>query len=98
MSMESWAEREDNRALDDFMKNKPPRKGSIVKRKGMRFVANVSGNLAAREWLGFYIFERGEIAALAGLDTGACPFSRCGSEVHNIWMRGWAYGDKQGVV
>jgi len=49
--------------------------------------------LKTKDWLSFHIFERGEIAARAGLGREACPYSRCRDErIRVLWMRGWYYG------
>ncbi len=54
-------------------------------------------NLTTNEHLSFSIFQRGEIAALAGLDSNECPFHE-GRDVRwqEIWHRGFVYGSREG--
>lgn len=54
--------------------------------------------LLAHEWIRFFAFERGEIAALAGLGADECPYSSgLNLNVRELWMRGWVYGSSEGV-
>ncbi len=64
----------------------------LIEAFGAKFSREL-GKLTTREWLGFHIFERGEIAARAGLGREECPYSRCRDErIRVLWMRGWYYG------
>lgn len=49
--------------------------------------------LTTKDMLSFSIFERGEIAALAGLDSRDCPFhEKRDTRLRQIWFRGFVYG------
>ena len=47
-------------------------------------------SLTAKEWARFCVFERGEIAARAGLGPGECRFEA--SHIRGLWVRGFLYG------
>lgn len=54
-----------------------------------------AGNITTAQWLRFHVFERGEIAARAGLGREECPYHRCRDpRIRVLWMRGWYYGDE----
>lgn len=55
-------------------------------------------NLTTDEYLSFSIFQQGEIAAMAGLESHECPFHGEARYVRwqEIWYRGFAYGCREG--
>lgn len=58
---------------------------------------STADNLTTEECLSFSIFQRGEIAALAGLDSRECPFhEERDIRWQEIWHRGFVYGAKEG--
>lgn len=58
-----------------------------VQQKGL---AQDGTSLTAKERARFCVFERGEIAARAGLNLTECSYSK--PEIRKLWMRGFVYG------
>lgn len=80
--MKDFAQREDDRALEEF-----PR---------MEGFLSTADNLTTEEHLSFSIFQRGEIAALAGLESSECPLHEArDARWQEIWHRGFVYGCRE---
>lgn len=84
--MRNYGRREDDQALDKCVP------------KVLSGVVLSAENLTTNEHLSFSIFQRGELAALAGLRSDECPFH--GEERYTrwqeIWHRGFVYGSREG--
>lgn len=53
-------------------------------------------NLTTNEHLSFSIFQRGEIAALAGIKSDECPFHEVRDDRWcELWHRGFTYGRRK---
>ena len=49
------------------------------------------------EQFAFNVFERGEIAALGGISSEECPYSKeRDSPLRELWFRGYTYGGEEG--
>lgn len=97
--MKDFAQREDDRALDAFMKKRKGYVGPYLEGEDVTAESYVAdaGNLTTNEHLSFSIFQRGEIAALAGLDSHECPFhEERDVRWQEIWHRGFVYGSSEG--
>ncbi len=94
--MRDFVQREDDRIVEEiYVKylDDPDRQIAVI--KGGHYVSSAD-NLTVAEHLSFSIFQRGELAALAGLDSSECPFhEKAHIRWQEIWWRGFSYGCRE---